>query len=167
MAGERGNCVDDGGTRSRGVKQILEAAGTQFVPKLLAGVFNFSVGQPVAHVEKFADALIKFMGAWKLLSNESKTSERENFKHEAQDYKKGCQTYLYTSRNQVKQEGNLVPVTKRDTFECIISDMLSIDTTHEEFTEVVNEFLATFPLLKNWITWWTKPTIASMIFPAC
>ncbi len=76
-------------------------------------MFNFSVGQQVAHVEKFADALIKFMGAtWKLLSNGSKTSERENFKHEAQDYKQGCQTHFHTSGNQVKQEGNLVPVTK-------------------------------------------------------
>jgi hypothetical protein len=44
--------------------------------------------------------------------------------------------------------------------------MLSTNTSSDCFDEVIATLKTLFPATKNWISWWERRPIASMIFPA-
>lgn len=121
-----------------------------------------------AHELEFTNTLVENFGpAWKSLSPEAQVMQRNRFQEEALQYQRGCLMHFKTSSNRLRRDGSLVPIALQDTFDHVTNVMLSIHTTTQEYNEAVTRLRTEFPTIKDWLKWWLRPTIASMIFPAC
>lgn len=127
---------------------------------------DFSSAQRAAHAEEYADAVITTMPSFSMLDKEAQDLQRKKLVEEAQATQVGCETHFWRSGIRVKKNGALVPPELVHIFDNRVRQLLSRDTTPEQFTETVNALKIVFPKIVPWINWWLRPAIASMIFPA-
>jgi hypothetical protein len=85
---------------------------------------------------------------------------------EVQDTVKGCTTLFNGSILWIKCNFALISVDRTDEFQTLIYQLLSQDTTSNEFNIVAERIDSEFPCVKGWLVWWPCPANASMIFPA-
>ena len=65
----------------------------------------------------------------------------------------------------IKRSETLVPPACLQDFDSHIHQLMSPDTTSDQFDQVVDEICTQFPHIKGWMKWWLRPVNASMIFP--
>lgn len=130
-------------------------------------MFDFSAAQRAAHAEEYADAVISMTAGYCSLTLESQKIEREKYLSEAQDVERGCEFHFWQSAERIKANGALIPMPQCRDFESMLRRMVSVNTGPEEFQGIVDTFAKQFPRVYGWLKWWLKPTISSMIFPAC
>ncbi|KAJ7654255.1 hypothetical protein B0H17DRAFT_387032 [Mycena rosella] len=147
-------------------QSIIKHAGDRFTRKLLLCVMDFSGAQRGAHAEEYADAIISITPGFAGLSKEAQAAERRNLVIEAEEAEVGCEVHFWRSADHVKKTHSLVPPELANTFEKSLRELLSPKTTSERFDSVILTLKATFPAIKNWVGWWERRSIASMIFPA-
>ncbi|KAJ7216099.1 hypothetical protein GGX14DRAFT_607331 [Mycena pura] len=147
-------------------QSIIKHAGARFTRELLLFVMDFSGAQRGAHAEEYADAIISITPGFASLSKQAQAVERRQLVLEAEKAEVGCEVHFWRSADHVKKTHSLVPPEQAGAFERILRELLSPRTTSECFDTVIQTFKTTFPPLKNWIGWWERRSIASMIFPA-
>jgi hypothetical protein len=106
------------------------------------------------------------MPSFQLLSKEARDVERKRFIDEAQATTKGCATHFSGSVLRIKRSESLVPPARLHDFDSRIHQLMSPDTTSDQFDQVADEICTQFPRVKGWMQWWLRPVNASMIFPA-
>jgi hypothetical protein len=100
------------------------------------------------------------------LSKEAQDIECKRYIDEAQATTKGCVTHFSGLVLRIKCTESLVPTACLQNFDSLIHQLMSPDTTLDNFDRVAKEISTQFPHVKNWIQWWLRPVNASMIFPA-
>ncbi|KAJ7621668.1 hypothetical protein B0H17DRAFT_1151812 [Mycena rosella] len=125
------------------VQSIIKHAGDRFTPKLLL-CYN----------------------TWlRWLIERGPAAERRNLIIEAEEAEVGCEVHFWRYADHVKKTHSLVPPELSNTFEKSLRELLSPKTISERFDSVILALEATFPAIKNWVGWWERRSIASMIFP--
>ncbi|KAJ6535381.1 hypothetical protein DFH09DRAFT_1091717 [Mycena vulgaris] len=147
-------------------QSIIKHAGDRFTRKLLLCVMDFSGAQRGAHAEEYADTIIGITPGFATLSKEAQAAERRHLVREAEEAEVGCEVHFWRSADHVKKTHSLVPPELANTFEKSLRELLSPTTTSERFDAVILALKTTFPAIKNWVGWWERRSIASMIFPA-
>jgi hypothetical protein len=127
---------------------------------------DFSAAQRAAHAEEYAEAIIGITVGFTLLSQEAQAAERRQLVREAEEAVLGCDTHFWRSADRIMKTHSLVPPESTSTFEHSLREMLSTNTSSDRFDEVIATLKTSFPATKNWISWWERRPIASMIFPA-
>ena len=134
---------------------------------LFRSIMDFSQAQRAAHAEEYARSMISLVAGWDMLSSTAQEAEREARLLEASDFQQGCRTHFQRSIMRVKKDKTVVPPHLLDTFETGMHTLLSPDTSRDEYESTIERLRATFPpLFVGWIDWWTRPSMAAMIFPA-
>ncbi|KAJ7179791.1 hypothetical protein C8R46DRAFT_887044 [Mycena filopes] len=147
-------------------KSIIKHAGDRFTRNMLLCVMDFSGAQRGAHAEEYADAIISITPAFNSLSPAAQAAERRALVLEAEEVEVGCEVHFWRSADRIKKTHSLVPPALAETFEKSMRELLSRTTTPERFDDIILGLKAQFPAIKNWISWWERRSIASMIFPA-
>jgi hypothetical protein len=129
-------------------------------------VMDFSASQRSGRAEEYAEVMVSLIPSFASLSPEAQAAERARFLKEAQETLKGCATHFNGSVLRIKRSHGLVPPERADEFQALIYQLMSQDTTSEEFDQVATEIESEFPHIKGWLKWWLRPANASMIFPA-
>src|ERR1700722_10074123 len=130
---------------------------------------DFSGAQRGAHAQEYAEIMISVAfpsNSFEVLSAESQLIERNRYIKEAQEAEVGCDVHFWRSSTRLKKNGALIPPESINTFDNLIRQLLSAATSDVQFTEAVVQLKASFPRIANWLDWWLRPTIASMIFPS-
>ncbi|KAF9540762.1 hypothetical protein CPC08DRAFT_770741 [Agrocybe pediades] len=168
---------------SQAIVEFIQKQGFAFETKYLLHVFDFSNAQRAAHAEEYADAIISNTPSFTSLSPESQKIEREKnldlclpaakplpftkYLKEAEKAELGCNFHFSESTERLKKNGSLIPPEKIGNFDHYIRILLYSKTTREDFDSAVQSIQKEFPRIKSWLSWWLRPTIASMIFPVC
>jgi hypothetical protein len=126
---------------------------------------DFSEAQRAAHSQEYADIVISTIPSFSSLSKKSQDIERERYLLEAQEARLGCNVHFWCSATCLKANGTLIPHDLINTFDNLLRQLQSPDTSHHLFNESVQTLKCTFPHIHGWLNWWLRPTIASMIFP--
>ncbi|KAJ7759113.1 hypothetical protein B0H16DRAFT_1313548 [Mycena metata] len=147
-------------------RSIIKHAGDRFDRKLLLCVMDFSGAQRGAHAEEYADATISIIPGFGSLSRAAQAAERRALVLEAEQAEVGCEVHFWRSADHIKKTHSLVPPAHAATFEKSLRELLSRSTTSERFDTVILALKTQFPAIKNWLRWWERHSIASMIFPA-
>ncbi|KAF9555016.1 hypothetical protein CPC08DRAFT_766248 [Agrocybe pediades] len=152
---------------SQTIVQFIQQNGFAFETKYLLHVFDFSNAQRAAHAEEYADAVISITPSFHTLTAESQKIEREKYLKDTEKAELGCNFHFSESAERLKKNSSLIPPEQIGVFDHYLRVLLYAKTTREEFDEVVQKLQKEFPRVKSWISWWLRPTIASMIFPVC
>ncbi|KAJ3517112.1 hypothetical protein NMY22_g14036 [Coprinellus aureogranulatus] len=151
----------------RQVVRELKAADRPLVPRDLINVVDFSVSQREAFILEYIEACISMVPNWDQLQPESQAAERAAFRKVAEGALLGCSVHFKRSALRIKKQGHLVEPVHAPEFDRFIYKAISEDLTKAEFDILVQGVREMFPKIKNWLDWWVRPAIASMIFPAC
>jgi len=127
---------------------------------------DFSASQRTAHAEEYANAKIRLNPAFNTLTKASQDIERNTYLEEARRAEVGCQFHFWQSATCLKSNGILIPRGSSGAFDRILRILVSERTSREEFDENVKLLRTTFPRIDGWLSWWLRPTFASMIFPS-
>lgn len=127
---------------------------------------DFSASQRTAHAEEYANAKIRLNPAFNTLTKESQAIERNRYLEEAKRAEVGCQFHFWQSATRLKSNGILIPRGSSGAFDRILRILVSDRTSQEEFDDNVKLLRTTFPRIDGWLSWWLRPTFASMIFPS-
>ncbi|KAI1789317.1 hypothetical protein LXA43DRAFT_893128, partial [Ganoderma leucocontextum] len=149
-------------------KHILAATPeARFHPKYLAAVMDFSQAQRSAHASKYVDAMTSRILGFDILSSEARNVERSRLLVDVSKYQQGCEVHFQRSAMRLKKDSLLVPPHLRDTFqECV--NVLLRTRDRNEYEQTMARLRSNFPsVMQGWISWWARPHISAMIFPAC
>jgi len=127
---------------------------------------DFSASQRTAHAEEYACAKIRLNPAFHTLAKASQATERAAYLEEARRAEVGCHFHFWQSATRLKSNGTLVPRGSTAIFDHILRILVSEHTSREEFDENVKLLRDKFPRIDGWLSWWLRPTFASMIFPS-
>ena len=128
---------------------------------------DFSQAQRSAHASEFIVAQTSRIAGFDFISREAQDVERSRLLQEASKYQQGCKTHFQRSVMRLKKDTHIVPVHLRDTFQECVNILLSTHS-REEYEDTMRRLRSGFPsIMKAWISWWARPHVASMIFPAC
>ncbi|KAF8160548.1 hypothetical protein K438DRAFT_1985650 [Mycena galopus ATCC 62051] len=127
---------------------------------------DFSAAQRAAQAEEYAEAIISVTPGFSQLSSEAQAVERQALVREAEAAVLGCDVHFWRSADRIMKTHSLVPPASASTFEHALRELVSVNTVSQRFDEVIHMLKTTFPATKNWISWWERRPIASMIFPA-
>ena len=119
-----------------------------------------------AHTEEYATALKNRMSGWESLSPAAQEVQYKVWMEEASANQVGCETHFFRSGTRLCKDPNLVPPGKKLEFDNLRRRMVSIETTPEQFDELVSTLRLSFKALKGWSNWWLRDVIARLIFPA-
>ncbi|KAJ7130567.1 hypothetical protein C8R44DRAFT_906239 [Mycena epipterygia] len=133
---------------------------------IFKAVMDFSAAQRGAHAEEYADAIISITPGFSLLSTAAQVAERRQLSVEAETAEVGCGLHFWRSGERIMKTHSLVPPASAPIFADALRELLSPITTSDRFDAVILTLKTTFPRTKNWISWWERRPIASMIFPA-
>jgi RecQ family ATP-dependent DNA helicase len=78
---------------------------------------------------------------------------------------KGCYFHLCQSIKSVSHNSHVVPNGLQDEFKRLAHAMYTA-TTMSQFNDAVSGISQRFPRANKWLTWWTAPSHAGLIFPA-
>ena len=129
-------------------------------------VFDFSQAQRAAHEEEFADTVLKTRLGWTSFSEAAQATERNELRLKAREFQRGCWTHFRSAVRRIKQNTALVPPNRLALFESLIDEIATATMEPQQFDELITRFHTSFQHLGNWISWWTRPSIAAMIFPS-
>lgn len=116
---------------------------------------------------EYAQILLDNMPEYAGLVGGALKKARESLIKEAEKIKSGCESHFLRSAVKLASNGEIVPLIHRQDFMKMIYHLISRHTTLAEYNEIMAELRSRFPKIKWWIEWWQRPTIATMIFPAC
>ncbi|KAJ7107524.1 hypothetical protein C8R44DRAFT_744708 [Mycena epipterygia] len=133
---------------------------------IFKAVMDFSAAQRGAHAEEYADAIISITPGFSLLSTAAQVAERRQLVVEAETAEVGCGLHFCRSGERIMKTHSLVPPVSAPIFSDALRELLSPITTSDRFDAVILTLKTTFPRTKDWISWWERRPIASMIFPA-
>ena len=92
--------------------------------------------------------------------------ERARLREEALRFQQGCEVHFRRSAMRLKKDSHLVPPPLRDTFQECVNTLLRT-RSRDEYEGTMERLRSNFPAITGWISWWARPHIAAMIFPAC
>jgi hypothetical protein len=103
--------------------------------------------------------------------NKKKTRKKKNEKKaqllSAGEYiellMKGCEFHWVQSTVSVRKYPSMVPLAKRELWDAY-TKTLRETTSSVVYEKYKRKILKDFPKTRSWLTWWTRPKIAKMIF---
>lgn len=116
---------------------------------------------------EYAQIILETMPEYAGLSGNALKKAHEALIKEAEQIKSGCESHFLRSAVKLASNGEIVPLIHCADFMKMIYRLISRHTTIEEYNEIMTELRRQFPKTKWWLNWWQRPTIATMIFPAC
>ncbi|RXW12307.1 hypothetical protein EST38_g13547 [Candolleomyces aberdarensis] len=163
----------DGSSRSNSVmgglamvKQFAKADGLMWLKEYGLNTLDFSQAQRNAHAEEYACAVSQMISGFSQLAPAAQEAQMASLRVEAMDAELGCHFHFWHQGKHIKQNPAIVHPERKQNFERILRKMMSRTTTEIEFNQQVALFKQEFPDVFNWLSWWLRPTIMNMIFPA-
>lgn len=166
---------------SKAIVDYIQSKGIHFEPKYLLHVrfevnicalllnkfqvFDFSAAQRSAHAEEYADAVASMTPGYNNLSKPSQKIEHNRFLEEALEAERGCSFHFWQSAERLKSTASVIPSEKSAEFVNLLRILVDNETTREEFDRTIQDVFSSYPRVSNWLTWWLRPNIRSMIFP--
>ena len=126
----------------------------------------YSAAQHSGRAVEYSEVMVSLILSFGALPKEAQAPEWAQYIQEVQETLKGCATHFNGSILWVKHNFALVAAERGDEFQALIYQLLSQDTTSNEFDHVATEIESSFPSVKGWLQWWLRPANTSMIFPA-
>ena len=81
----------------------------------------------------------------------------------AKDLLKGCYEHYRASITRMGKQQAIVPPTQSSKFRKLADSLVKIED-EDEFNQVLEEIQKTFPLVRSWLHWWLRPSVARKIF---
>ncbi|KAF5368795.1 hypothetical protein D9757_012291 [Collybiopsis confluens] len=135
------------------IAELAELKGVKLVDEMFEMVVDFSDPQREGYEKAFIDF-------WMLQEDDARTQKQ--LKEAVGALLKGCEYHYEKSVTRVSRAAGIIPVETRKDFVKSAKDLMTI-TDPDLFEEQVN-YLNQHWKIKPWLTWWTRPDIARMIF---
>lgn len=127
---------------------------------------DFSLAQRNAHATAYARAASQTIPGFNHLSPAVQTQELKELYDEAKDAEGGCAFHFWNQATRVKTDSGLVGTARASDNDRILRKMTAEKTSSNDFDTLVAEFRRNFPESFGWLSWWLRPTVMGMIFPA-
>lgn len=128
---------------------------------------DFSGAQRSSHAEEYADAVILMRPYFSSLTVDSQKIERAVLVAEAQKAESGCIFHFWQSAKRLAANPALIPTGSADEFLRLCGIITADTSSLDDWKGGVVTIRTSFPRIEGWLSWWLRPTIASMTFPAC
>ena len=127
---------------------------------------DFSDAQKNGHADAFAQIFMEDLPGLNGLSDAAVKAQRKFLRDQAlHEYQQGCSVHFGRSVTRVERNGELVSAESTARFESLVHVLRGVTTDMDLFEKTVKEIRAEFPRVRDWLSWWLRPSISCMIFP--
>lgn len=106
----------------------------------------------------FIQAFVEF---WTMQPNDKRS--RNELKKAAKALLKGCREHWRAALTRLSRINGVIPPEHRDAFVKRCQRLLDLESS-SEFIQQAVLIVEDFPKLKSWMDWWTRPSVAAMLF---
>ncbi|KAE8218689.1 hypothetical protein CF319_g7482 [Tilletia indica] len=99
------------------------------------------------------------------LSESALQAEYKDLDAKAQKLLKGCAFHFIQSSERLRKNGSFVPVDEQEPFRSIVKALRTC-RTENSFYSNLKRFNDQFPKCAEWVQWWIRCDIQSLVFPA-
>ncbi|KAJ2911686.1 hypothetical protein MD484_g8729, partial [Candolleomyces efflorescens] len=148
------------------VMEKVKADGREWLKEYGLNTLDYSQAQRNAHAEEYASAVSQIIPGFSQLAPQAQEAQMSSLRTEAMDSQLGCHFHFWNQAERIKENPAIVHPERKQDFVRILRKMTSQTTTEIEFNQQVAIFKREFPDAFNWLSWWLRPAIMNMIFPA-